>query len=168
MEKIKVLESQQNTSFLKDSEVMQESVQNSIKLKELEDKIKLLCKEKVDWTVEKDSLLSDFRMREMQLKNLNSDEVRKLSGRSSASSSVVNSPILSRSDSNDRSFSQQNSSRNSISRIGVPDPEPEYLKHVVLKFLEANKKSQRSQLINVLAMLLKFDENELKNALKFA
>jgi hypothetical protein len=46
----------------------------------------------------------------------------------------------------------------------MPDPEPEYLKNVILKFLESPKGSQKVQLIQVLAMLLKFTAEELKQA----
>ena len=40
-------------------------------MRELEERLKTLSLEKVDWVHEKDTLLQDFRMREVQLKNLN-------------------------------------------------------------------------------------------------
>jgi hypothetical protein len=161
--------------------------------------------EKVTWQSEKDSLYADFKMREVQLKNINKvfcvdkalkEEVKKLNRTGSASSSVVGSPILSRSGSMDQGPSQsglnsnlpppsppptQSQSHQSNSRTSgsstrtslLPDPEPEYLKNVVLKFLESNKKvflvltqSQRIQLIGVLGMLLKFTPEELRLAQK--
>jgi hypothetical protein len=128
--------------------------------------------EKITWQSEKDSLYADFKMREVQLKNINKvqsvnqalkEEVKKLHRTGSASSSVVGSPILSRSGSMDQGPSQsglnpnlpppspppthsqshQSNSRTSGSSTRtslLPDPEPEYLKNVVLKFLESNKK----------------------------
>ncbi|KAJ3077761.1 hypothetical protein HK102_004986 [Quaeritorhiza haematococci] len=44
----------------------------------------------------------------------------------------------------------------------LPDPDPQYLKHVILKFIEA--KDKRQQLVHVIAMLLKFTPDELKRA----
>lgn len=97
--------------------------------------------------------------------------MRKLSKSSSASSSMVNSPILSRAESttevplaiiptHSTSSAAFQPRRLSQSRIPMPDPGPEYLKNVVLKFLDANQRSQRVQLVGVLGMLLKLNFNE--------
>ncbi|KAH6573508.1 hypothetical protein BASA61_005380 [Batrachochytrium salamandrivorans] len=52
--------------------------------------------------------------------------------------------------------------RNSRDSMDLPDPNPEYLKHVILKFLES--KDKRGQLLSVIGMLLKFTPEELKRA----
>ncbi|KAJ1344071.1 hypothetical protein BSLG_001211 [Batrachochytrium salamandrivorans] len=53
--------------------------------------------------------------------------------------------------------------RNSRDSMDLPDPNPEYLKHVILKFLESKDKRVR-QLLSVIGMLLKFTPEELKRA----
>lgn len=93
------------------------------------------------------------------------EELRKVS--KSASSSQVNSPAISRSHSLE--LSQPNIPRRTsitIKNTPLPALEPEYLKNVVLKFLESSNRSQKLQLVSVLAMLLKFTPDELKLALK--
>ncbi|KAJ3259577.1 hypothetical protein HK103_002131 [Boothiomyces macroporosus] len=101
------------------------------------------------------------------------EEVKKLSKPGSSASSVVSSPRLSRADSHDIPPAMKYSppavspTRNSIQSNKPQLPlEPEYLKNVVLKFLESSKKAQRVQLVGVLGILLNFTPDELKAAQK--
>ena len=95
----------------------------------------------------------------------------------SVSNSPLSSPVYSRSNSGilhershtfsveERSFNgMQEHSRETSSSKNLPDADPEYLKAVVLKFLEA--KDKRNQLLPVLGMILKFTPDELARARK--
>lgn len=135
---------------------------NQFKIHELQDKLQALTSQSLTWANEMEALRSDFRMRELQLKNINKvsklnkalkEEVRKLHRSGSASSSVVGSPIMSRPETAYKSISQSVSISNleqpgpsrssSSSRLAphqLPDPDPQYLKNVVLKFLESTQK----------------------------
>ncbi|KAJ3324951.1 hypothetical protein HDV06_005539 [Boothiomyces sp. JEL0866] len=174
--KLLELEKLNHENQKEDQELMQHSALLTVKIRDLEEKLNILSKEKVAWTMEKDNLLSDFRMREFQLKNLNKtlkEEVKKLSRPGSSASSVVSSPRLSRADSHDIPPPMKYSppavspTRNSLnSNKSQLHLEPEYLKNVVLKFLESNKRAQRVQLVGVLGMLLNFTPDELRAAQK--
>ncbi|KAL5036286.1 hypothetical protein BDV3_004990 [Batrachochytrium dendrobatidis] len=84
-----------------------------------------------------------------------SDQPTISSPHSSALSSLMQQPQQA----SHTSFQQHRTSRDSVD---LPDPNPEYLKHVILKFLES--KDKRGQLLSVIGMLLKFTPDELKRA----
>ncbi|TPX49273.1 hypothetical protein SeMB42_g02658 [Synchytrium endobioticum] len=128
---------------------------------------------------EREKIVEDSRMRESQLRNVNKalkEEVRKLSKQpassghsppSSSRPSLTNlndlqqratSPASSAGPSSAMSITPM-SSNTVVITTGHPANQ-EYLKNIILKFIEF--KDKRSQLVQVLAMLLRFSPDELK------
>lgn len=134
-----------------------------------DEKLKKLAEERVSWSNEKDRLISDFRIRESQLKNISKSlktELRKFTRHpDSPISSVENSPMVPTSRTSrfegatsiDTAFRKVLSRRESTVALSptaasplmnstetrneeLPAPNPEYLKAVVLKYIESRDK----------------------------
>ncbi|KAI9207075.1 uncharacterized protein BJ171DRAFT_495580 [Polychytrium aggregatum] len=150
----------------------------------LEEKILALEEELRSIAASHEDTVSELRMREGQLKNLNKalkEEVRKLSRNLSHSNSQTNlnqgangssasSPIERRGSTTSnhsmgsgRNPSQPGSAASSLESL--PDPNTEYIKNIIIKFLEF--KDKRAQLLQVLGMILKFTPDELKKVQKY-
>jgi len=117
---------------------------------ELESDMALLKSDMERSMADKDIIISEYKSRQIQLQNINNalkQEVRKLSrGNSPTSSSPTSphsTPSISRASSgivNEKALSRSRASSNSTMES---PPDPEYLKVVILKFLESKDKRVR-------------------------